>query len=451
MRRSLLRYTRLLVLPLLAVGLVLTGCDSSGSNDSDDSGETSAKAYPESGSYDEEIVSNLLTTDLRGKIDGSVNDPVDKETLTDLYTGDIGDKTIAAASGITTEGQSTYDDIAGDVDLSEKLSDVNVGLVKSAALESDDSPNSGTQVSTDDLVRFYFEDVTNNDRFTTPNGVHMGQLSEKLLASAIYGEAARILTDFANDPSSVDDPAEKWDAAFGYYGAPRDFEEEFLDLANEEGLVNGSGSRDVNGTSGVDLTTERVYTWAGYTAERAAAAEANSSNNFAGRAFKAFRDGRKAIENDNLDELSGPDGYAAQARDAWEATVAVNVIHYTNSIEGALDGLDGSKTIEEGDISEDAWGEAKAFAWGLQFYSDKLSTSQLQTIHDLIGNDPPYNEGINASFYSAVLGDETFDFTDDGADNDGDGEVDEADEKGDGVQKIIQDAYGFNDANVSAW
>ena len=405
------------------MGLVLAGCDSSGSNGpGDDPGDTAANAYPESGSYDAEIVSNLLTGDLRGKIDGA---DVDEATLLELYMGDIDDKPIAVASGLTTEGQSTYDDIAGGVDLSTKLSsDVTAPLVGSAALESDDSPNPGNQVTTDDLVRFYFEDVANNDRFTTPNGIHMGQLSEKLLASALYGEAARILTDFADDPSSVNNPAETWDEAFGYYGAPRDFEESFLDLEDPSGLVDGSGSRDVDESGGVDLTTEFVYTWAGYTAERAAASNSTGNlNDFAGRAFEGFREGRKAIEDGNLDELSGPNGFAAQARDAWEATVAVNVIHYMNGLEADLEELGDDQTVEDGDLDENAWGEAKAFAWGLQFYSDKLGTSQLQTIHENIGNDPPYGEKT-ASAYADELANAT---------------------------QIIAEAYGFNATNVEAW
>ncbi|WP_103028666.1 hypothetical protein [Salinibacter altiplanensis] len=425
MQRFLRQYTKILFLPLLAMGLVLAGCDSTGSNGPDDNpSDPATNAYPESGSYDAEIVSNLLTGDLRSKIDGAPDTPVDKATLTALYTGDINNKTIAVASGLTTEGQSTYDDIAGGVDLSTKLSsDVTTLLVGSAALASDDSPDPGNQVTTDDLVRFYFGDVASNDRFTTPNGVHMGQLSEKLLASALYGEAARILTDFVDDPSSVNNPAEKWDAAFGYYGAPRDFEESFLDLDNPEGLVDGSGSRDVDESGGVDLTTEFVYTWAGYTAERAAAAEANSPNNFAGRAFEGFREGRKAIEDGNLDELSGSNGFAAQARDAWEATVAVNVIHYMNGLEGDLAELGDTQTVEDGDLDENAWGEAKAFAWGLQFYSDKLSTSQLQTIHEKIGNAPPYGEKTASEY---------------------DGDLTEATE-------IIETAYGFNSTNVEEW
>jgi len=425
MRRSFLDYTRILVLPLLAVGLVLTGCDSSGSNGSGGSNETSANAYSESGSYDEEIVSNLLTADLRGKIDGAPNNPVSEPTLTDRYTGTIGSKTIAAASGLTTDGQSTYDDITGSVNLSTKLSDVNVALNESAALESNDSPNSGNPVTTDDLVRFYFTDVANNDRFTTPNGVHMGQLTEKLLASAIYGEAAQILTDFANDNVSDGNAAEKWDAAFGYYGAPRDFKDSFIDLDNSEGLVNGSVSRDVDGSNGVDLTTEYVYTWAGYSAERAAASKSTGNlNDFAGRAFEAFREGRKAIENGNFGDLSGTNGYAAQARDAWEETVAVNVIHYINSMLGDLDSLNDGDTIQDGDISEDAWAEAKAFAWGLQFYSrSALSSSDLNSVLQNIGNDPPYGDQTAQQYRNDLQN----------------------------ARSTIANAYGFNSNNVSAW
>lgn len=424
MRPFDLRYTHILLLPLLAVGLILGGCDSTGSNGpgDDDPEPPMTNAYPGSGSYDAEVVSNLLTSDIRTKIDGAENSPVDESTLTALYTGDINSRTIAAASNLTTEGQNTYADIASDVNLSTKLSDVDVPLQQSGALESDDSPDPGNPVNSDDLIRFYFQDVANNDRFTTPNGVHMGQLSEKLLASAIYGEGARLLTDFADGNVPESEAAEKWDEAFGYYGAPRDFEESFLDLDNPDGLVDGSSSRDVDGSGGVDLTTEFVYVWAGYSAERAAASNSTGNlNNFAGRAFGAFREGRKAIEDDNLDELSGPDGYAATARDAWEATVAVNVIHYINSMESSLEDVSG--TVSEGDISEDAWGEAKAFAWALQFYSDELGSSQLDSILEDIGNDPPYGE-LTADEYASDLADAT---------------------------QIIQEAYGFNASNVAAW
>ncbi|MEF8815961.1 MAG: hypothetical protein V5A20_04375 [Salinibacter sp.] len=426
MHRFLQHYTQLLLLPVLAIGLVLAGCDSSGSNGpGDDPGDTPTNAYPEGSSYGAEIVGNLLTSDLRSKIDGAPDTPVDEATLTALYTGDIDDRTIAAASNITTEGQSTYDDIAGGVDLSARLSDVSVPLVGSAALESDDSPTPGTQVTTDDLVRFYFQDVANNDRFTTPNGVHMGQLSEKLLASALYGEATQILTDFVEDPSAVANPAEKWDEAFGYYGAPRDFEESFLDLDNPDGLVDGSSSRDVDGSGGVDLTTEFVYTWAGYTAERAAASSSTGNlNDFAGRAFEGFREGRKAIEDGTLDDLSGPNGFAAQARDAWEATMAVNVIHYMNSLEADLEGLSDDRTLQDGDLGENAWAEAKAFTWALQFYSrSALDSSDLQTIHEAIGNDPPYGEKT-VSEYANDLANAT---------------------------QLIANDYGFNATNVEQW
>jgi hypothetical protein len=62
MRRSLLRYTRVLFLPLLAAGLVLTGCDSTGSNGGDGNDDQNTFVYPSS-SYETETVANLLAFD----------------------------------------------------------------------------------------------------------------------------------------------------------------------------------------------------------------------------------------------------------------------------------------------------------------------------------------------------------------------------------------------------
>jgi hypothetical protein len=90
-------------------------------------------------------------------------------------------------------------------------------------------------------------------------------------------------------------------------------------------------------------------------------------------------------------------------------------------MEGNIGNVSG--TLSEGDVGEDAWGEAKAFAWNLQFYSDQLTESQLQTLHDLIGNDPPYGD-LTAQEYADDLAEAT---------------------------QILEDAYGFNSSNVEAW
>ena len=409
MRRSLFYYTQILVLPLLAVGLVLTGCDTSGSNTDDDS---TPFEYP-SNDYAEETVANLLAFDLGVRVGNASSNS--ESDLTDRYTGSINDVTIRAARNLTTEGQSVYGDISGDVNLSQAVSTKD--LLRGDELEAEDSPSAGQPVNTDELLTYYLKEAGANDVSTTSNGIVLSQFAEKmLLGTPIYGQGAAILSDFA-DGNVSGDQAEKWDAAFGYFGFPRTLEPYVDYAAGGEALASGP-AQDIDG-NGVDLTSEYVHTWAAYAIERSAAAENNGNpNDFARDAFDALVQGRKDIENGE-----DPSDHAETALRAWEATVAVNVIHYINSMESGLSSLEDSKTVAEGDIDEGAWGEAKAFAWNLQFYSSNLDDSQLSDILEDIGNDPPYGE-MEVSAYENDLEDAT---------------------------QIIANAYGFNSSNVENW
>lgn len=409
MRQSFLRYTRAFLFPLLAVGLVLTGCDSVGSNGSDDGSD--AFEYPSS-NYGAETVTNLLAFDLGVRV-GNASE--NSETVLDeLYTGSADDKTVPT-SGISAQ-QSTYGDIASGVNLSSLVSTED--LARSDQLDPQDTPNPGSAINTDEMLTYYFEKAGAEDSTRTSNGIVLSQFAEKmLLGTPIFGKGAAILDDFANGNISSNQ-AEQWDAAFGYFGFPRTLEP-FLDYSGgEEGLASGP-AQDVNDDGSVDLTSEYAYTWATYAIERAAAAENNgNSNDFARRAFEALVEGREDIENGD-----DPSEHARTALEAWEATVAVNVIHYINSMEGGLSNLDDGKTIQQGDIDEGAWGEAKAFAWNLQFYSSELDDSQLNDILEDIGNDPPYGE-MEVSGYEDNLEDAT---------------------------QTIANAYGFNASNVENW
>ena len=405
---SSLRYTRILFAPLLALGLVLAGCDSTGPN-GDPGGNETAFEYA-SNEYGAQTVANLLAFDLGVRVGNASENSA--SVLDELYTGTIDDKTVPT-SGISAQ-QSTYSDIASGVSLSSLTDDAP--LARSQTLESGDSPTPGSEVSTDELLGFYLEQAGSNNATTTDNGIVLSQFAEKmLLGTPIYGRGAAILSDFANGSVSGD-PAEQWDAAFGYFGFPRTLEP-FLDYSSGgEGLASGP-AQDIDGNGSVDLTSEYVHTWAAYAIERSAAAENNGQpNDFARDAFDALVAGRLDIANGE-----DPSDHAQTALNAWEATVAVNVIHYINSMEGSLDEVSG--TVSEGDISEDAWGEAKAFAWGLQFYSNQLDSSQLNSLLEDIGNDPPYGE-MTADEYASDLADAT---------------------------QILQDAYGFNASNVEAW
>lgn len=412
MRRSLLRYTRVLFLPLLAAGLVLTGCDSTGSNGGDGNDDQNTFVYPSS-SYETETVANLLAFDLGVRTQNASDNT--ESALIDRYTGAIDDKTIRAAQNLTTEGQSVYSDIAGGVDLSSLVSTDD--LLQSSQLEAADSPSPGSPINTDDLLRFYFKQAGANDVApATSNGIVLNQFAEKmLLGTPIWGQGAAILSGFANG-TLTGNQAEQWDAAFGYFGFPRTLEPFLNYSGGTEGLAGGP-TQDIDGNGAVDLTSEYVHTWAAYAIERSAAAANNGQpNDFARRAFDALVAGRQDIENGN-----DPSDHARTALDAWEKVVAVNVIHYINSMQGNLEGTSG--TLGEGDVGEDAWGEAKAFAWGLQFYNDKLTDAQLNDVLENIGNDPPYGE-LTAEQYTADLTT---------------------------VKEKLRDAYGFDSSNVAAW
>jgi hypothetical protein len=407
-------FRTLLLVPLLAAGLVLAGCDSTGTNGDDGSDDF---VYP-SATYGQETAVNVLAFDLGVRVGSAADNS--EEVLDDLYTGNnLGGTTLPSALSGSPE-QGTYGDLASGVDLSDLTDDTP--LLLSDSLESSDSPSPGSAVTTDELLTYYFEQAGANDISTTDNGYVLSQFAEKmLLGTPIYGQGAEILSDFAEGNVSSDQ-AEQWDEAFGYFGFPRTLEP-FLDYSGGgEGLAAGP-AQDVNGNEAIDLTSEYVHTWASYAIERSAAAANNGqANDFARRAFEALVQGREDIANGE-----DPSDHAQTALDAWEATVAVNVIHYINSMESNL--ADASGTLEapqgdeSGNVGEDAWGEAKAFAWNLQFYSDNLTDDQLETLHDLIGNDPPYGEKT-ATEYAEDLQNAT---------------------------DILADAYGFNDSNVAAW
>jgi len=408
MQRSFLRYTRILLVPLLAIGLVLMGCDSTGSNGNDGSNTFEYS----SNNYGAETVVNLLAFDLGVRVGNASNHS--ETVLDELYTGSADDKPVPT-SGISAE-QSTYGDIVGGVNLSLLVSTEN--LERGDQLDPQDTPNPGASVNTNELLMYYFEKAGATDSTRTSNGIVLSQFAEKmLLGTPIYGKGATILDDFADGDVSSNQ-AEQWDKAFGYFGFPRTLEP-FLDYSGgDEGLASGP-AQDVDENGSVDLTSEYVYTWAAYAIERSAAADNNgNSNDFARRAFDALVQGRNDIANGE-----DPSDHAQTALDAWEATVAVNVIHYINSMEGDLSSLEDAKTVEQGDIDEGAWGEAKAFAWGLQFYSSTLDNSQLNDILEDIGNDPPYGE-MEVSDYEDDLKAAT---------------------------QTIADAYGFNDSNVENW
>ena len=433
MRRSLLRYTRILVLPLLAAGLVLTGCDSGGSNGGDgDDDNPITKTFPapsDGTGYADEVAIHLQGADLGSRLK---DDSPDGGKMKDIYQGNADSNTdirFVSQRSLSSPSAVNYGQISA-VDIQSIISNNSISkitLPKSDKLEQGvDAPNSSGEKNMDELITFYL----NNPKHTSKNGVDFSQFTEKGVAAAIsYAEGADILTDFEDGTLGADDEAE-WNEAFGHFGAPRDFRA-FL---NDDGsIADNAPADDVDGDGETDLKTEAVYIWADYTADRGG--ETGEDGVFSFDAFDAFVDGRNDIDNGD-----DPTEHAATALNVWEQTIAANVIHYTNSMKSDLSGLSDGDVIAQSDLGsvdgngnnkpaessgfEDHWGEAKIFAWTLAYHSDELTDDQLDTIHDELGSKPPYDDNVTKKSYVERLN---------------------------SIQTTIQDAYGFADANVSAW
>ncbi|PSQ96904.1 MAG: hypothetical protein BRD55_04475 [Bacteroidetes bacterium SW_9_63_38] len=406
------------------MGLVLTGCDSGGSNGGDGNPITKTFPAPSDGAgYADEVAIHLQGGDLGSRLE---DDSPGGSPMKSIYDGSAGRDTdirFVSERNLTSPSAVDYSQIS-PVDISSRISTID--LPKSDSLERGvDAPDVSGVKNMDDLISFYL----NNPKHTSKNGVDFSQFSEKGVAAAIsYAEGADILTDFEDGTLGADDEAE-WNEAFGHFGAPRDFGA-FL---NDDGsIADNAPADDVDGDGETDLETEAVYIWADYTADRGG--ETGEDGVFSFDAFEAFVDGRNAIDNGN-----SPSSKAATALQAWEATVAANVIHYTNSMKSDLSDLNDGDEITQSELGsgadnrtgpdassgfEDHWGEAKIFAWTLEYYSDELGDSDLNDIHTDLGSKPPYDDNVTKKDYVDRL---------------------------DSIQTTIKDAYGFAQTNVDNW
>ncbi|WP_281614004.1 DUF4856 domain-containing protein [Flammeovirga sp. SubArs3] len=121
-----------------------------------------------------------------------------------------------------------------------------------------------------------------------------------------------------------------WDEGFGYFGASQDF------LSNEEATN---------------------YYWAKYAVSRSDVYDVRAD------IFNAFIAGRQAIIDKDYEER---DLQAAIIQEKWEELVAINVVHYANSV---------ISDTELGDILHH-WSEAVAFATALQYNSSKKISNE---------------------------------------------------------------------------
>jgi hypothetical protein len=435
------------VVALLAAGLLMTACDSNGPTtepppEDDDipvpSSYTFSSRFVDGESavaYPGQVTRNLLIADLKALTDARAT-PVTEQRLMDRYMYDSQDLDILLS--VTPDPQqTTYPDIATGKSLQGKATAQysDIPLIGIGAV-----PGFSAGATADEVVRQYLADIASNydsgqtapAAYTTADEIDMGQIVNKLLLGSVaYSQGtAKYLDDVLNRETSPntqdgDKPystlGHVWDEAYGYYGAPRDFNASGV-FYDGDGLVAKASDR--NGDGAIDLESEFMFTWADYSVDRGTVNDIN----FHTTLFEAFREGRTAILNQkSIDEIRS---HAADARAEWDRLVASNVVHYLNSMKGDLSGLSDDQTITREALGDDTaaalnehWGEAKPFAWALQYNPDKaISDADLQALHDELGGTPPY--GMTRAEALADI---------------------------DAAKSIIQEAYDFPDANMNNW
>jgi hypothetical protein len=441
-----MRRFSLFIFPLLLVGLVLSGCDSTDSM-SDEQGDdtievpatyTFSSRFVEGESavaYPGQVTRNLLIADLKTLTDQRAGVPSRADML-DRYEYDAQSLDILLSTD-PAPAQSVYPDVATGKSLSGKAtasySDVALIGIGDVAGFSDGA-------TADDVIRAYIDQIAQNyangqtapEAYTTDEGVDMGQFVNKLLLGAVaYSQGtAKYLDDVLNKDTSPntqqgDKPystmGHVWDEAYGYYGAARDFNASGV-YYDADGLVANAADR--NGDGQIDLESEFVFTWADYSVDRGTINDIG----FHVDLFRSFREGRTAIVNQASIETIR--GHAANARSTWDDLVASNVVHYLNSMAGDISGLNDGDTVTRSALGADGtaafnehWGEAKPFAWALQYNPDKkISNADLQSLHGILGGAPPYGK-TKAEVMQDI--------------ND--------------AKQLIQDAYGFPQANMDNW
>jgi len=457
-----MRLSSLLVLPLLLVGLLLSGCDSNDAmmDDDDGGGDDPPLEVPSSYTFESpfvegesavaypgQVTRNLLINDLKFQTDALGQDGASPASnLLARYTQnsqDLGNADLLTPDAFgfeTPSSQQSYGDIAADKNLQGVVTSSFAGdvtLIGSADLAITDSED----VTADELIQLYLNRIQTNsqddarlgtpDVYTTDDGVNMSQMVNKLLlgAASFSQGTAKYLDaniDRENFPNTQDGDnpysslGHQWDEAFGYYGAARSFSSG--DYYDGNGMI--ANAADQNGDGVVDLNSEFVYTWADYSVDRGTVNDIG----FHTELFRLFREGRTAIVNgESIDDIRS---IASQARAEWEKVVAANVIHYMNSMESDLSDLSDDQTVTRENLGPDGvlafnehWGEAKPFAWALQFNSTtELTNEQLDAIHAELGSAPPYGE--QKSDVIARIN---------------------------AAKQVFQDAYGFPDANMNDW
>jgi hypothetical protein len=475
--------SRLSALTVATLTATLVGCGGDSDSSSSDSAATieAPTTYTFVNADDEGTVSysgqtarHILISDLKAAT-AAVTDSSTTEDF-DYYfrfnSDENGDNPHSFSIDNQTLEQTTYNSISSGKDLISKIA----GQDKEEHILGGEFFGWGDIETPTNLVDQYFTDLvatadtaftieTTEDNaapvttaYVSEHGLDYVQLIQKFLLGAVtfsQGTADYLQTDFADsanltvvDGKTYTAAEHKWDEAFGYFGATRNFND-FTDdeIAIKGGRPDFQGYNDADGGGTLDLTSEVVFGNSANCAKRDRGATVETD--FTKEAFDAFLNGRAIVAKASADgELTEEMATLLEeqieiAAVTWEKCIAATVIHYINDTIEDMDNFDGTKFADVANFTDLAkhWGEMKGFALGLQFNpmspfrTGPATLDDLKEILSLMGDAPVLANGTQAGV----------------AYTDGVGGV--AQYKIDLVEArdLLRDAYEFDERNAANW
>lgn len=290
-------------------------------------------------------------------------------------------------------------------------------------------------------------------------GRNYKELTQKFLLGAVtfsQGTVDYLQTDFENSNAQDEDSPystseHKWDEAFGYFGAARDYSDYSDDeIAGKGGRADyESGYHDTNGDGSIDLRSEVNFGNSTNCAKRDRGTVNNTNpTNLTKEAFDAFVLGRKIVNNfasgtPSQAELDLLESTITTAAVAWEKCIAATVVHYINDTVDDLDAYDGTAHADAAAYKSLAkhWSEMKGFALGLQFSPESpfrsgavadIDITDLEEVLSLMGDAPVLADGTQlGAAYTGGVAQYRSDLR--------------------AARAILQTAYGFDAENVEGW
>ena len=339
-------------------------------------------------SYTGQVVRNMLHSDLKSLTDLVTTGPnhgyVTYDLLNSYFAHDDSPSMQPSFVASPDACEAVYVNIATGKNLSGKTAD---GSLRGWSIDATTAVQAWMQAIADNYAA---NPSGGKQVVTSADGLNYSQMINKTLYGAVaYDQAFGYLSNYDESmPDNVDPKSEggsytvaehKWDEAFGYFGARRDF-------------LNPAGVGDC-----IDLTSEHNFGWASYATKRDNDTENIAYRNgvmFKADIFNAFVEGRAIIHNEGtVDELAP---HMATIRTRFEQLCAANVVHYVHSVLDAMSDLtDASDAMSsESENYNKYWSEMRGFIISLQYnvgeVSGGLTSAQLDDIVAAVGTAPKY-------------------------------------------------------------